>query len=134
VKKLGISVLLSFAIPATALACRTPYHTHAQRLGAAEQAAIARVSGVQSAALERDSYDETQLVPTVVEGERTIRLVVLRRLKGHPPKLIELTLDHCRGSLSAEFGGLVAVYKIHGEWRVDDWPPEDRVIEVKPRG
>jgi hypothetical protein len=132
VTKLGILVLLFATLPVSAFACRTPYQTHSQRLGASDLAAVARVSGIRSAALEADTYVDAEKFPIIFESERTIRLVVIQRLKGDPPKLIEITIDHCQGSLSAEFGGLVAAYRIDGQWRLDHWPTKDRVIKFKP--
>ena len=122
--KLLIPAILASAFSPSASACREAYRTDEARLAAADVAFVARVSGVQSPALEREGYSDPSNWIDAVYSPRTIRLVLTRRIKGKPSRVVELEISQCNGSLDADVGASVTAYNIHGQWWLRKSPGE----------
>jgi len=121
-KNLGVALLSLALVPGSAFACRDAEGTHEQRMKVADIAFLARVSGVHSPWLENQKDPDTEDVLQSLYEPRTVRLVVTEALKGHPPRVIEVTVENCDGSTYAEVGAAVYVFKISGHWRLDPAP------------
>lgn len=119
----ALAIFCCMTLPGRAHACRDAYRTHEDRLKVSRVALVERVSSVSVPAIERDGYVDPSHFPEVVLTPRTIRLVVTRTLKGESPRVIELVAGNCSGSVYADIGKLLYVYKIHGEWRLAPGPP-----------
>ena len=120
--KLGILLALCFAVPSEAVACREALQTHEARIEAADVAFVARVSSVSIPQLERDDYDDSRAWPLPMVAPRDVRVVVLRTLKGTSAKHVSVSIVECRGAAYANLGDLVRVYRINGEWWLDEIP------------
>jgi hypothetical protein len=113
---------LAAAFPFQAFACRDAYPTHEARLDVAEIAFVARVSGVRVPDLERGSINGMNGTLKTVLSPHVVNLVLLQSFKGRPDRVTRVKITQCRGSTYASVGGLVRVYKIHGEWWLGEAP------------
>jgi len=131
-KRLLATVILasSWSVTTGAYACRDAHRTHEERLAVSRTALVARVSAVAIPAIEEDGYEELRDFPLVVTSPRTVRLTVMKSLKGKSPRVFEIVATECNGSTHAEAGSLLYVYKIHGDWRLSPAPPLFAALEV----
>jgi len=112
--------LLWVILQGSAIACRTDMPTHQLRMENAEIAFVAIISGVSVPDLERFEYEDKKGRPIIYGMPLTVRLVSTIPLKGVVPKLLEISLSRCDGSVIAQIGRDVNVYKINGRWRIDE--------------